>query len=261
MAFIIGGHPRSGTTMLFRLLHHHPEIGITGEFKCFSRLDNRFPAYFPGLERKWYRRGFIRRTGRNAPWKYRLQSGVFLWRYCLLLALRVGYRPITAKDVEAVLHQMFHKPVVGDKYPRYVFRLDKLSAIPDLKRVMIYRDGRDVVSSFLYKIRTAWKDLRVAQTENTATRIAERWVESVENIERYRESLLVIRYEEFVRNPSPTILSLGDYLGVEPAGFSFKRVHDNSIGKFRSGLTSEELRDVMAVAGDTLDRLGYLGAG
>ncbi len=209
------------------------------------------------MEKKWYVRGFIRRIGRRAPWSVRFASGQFLAAYSLLLALRVGIRPVQAADVEAILQRLFGKTVVGDKYPRYVFRLGKLSAVPDLRRVMIYRDGRDVVSSFLYKVRTSWKNLRVANRENTARRIAERWVESIENTERYRESLFVIRYEELVRDPAPILASMASYLGVEPSGFRLGRIHDHSIGKYKSGLTAEEQNDVQEIAGATLARLGY----
>jgi hypothetical protein len=257
MAFIIGGHPRSGTTMLFRLCRDHPQIGITGEFRCFRRLDTRIPVYLRGLHWKWYNRPFLGRMGRRAPLEDRLRSGVFMLQYLLLLALRSGIRPVSAADVEWILRRLFRRPVVGDKYPRYVFQLDRLCKIPDLRRIMIYRDGRDVVSSFLYKIRTTWKNLPVARTENTARIIAGRWEESMAAIERNREKLLVIRYEEMVSNPAPFLAAMSEYLGVDPEGFRPGKIHDQSIGKYRTGLTASELEDVIETAGGTLSRLGY----
>lgn len=177
----------------------------------------------------------------------------------LLSACAAGrVRPVGAKDVEEVMRGLFHRPVVGDKYPRYVFDLDKLSGLPDLRRVMIYRDGRDVVSSFLRKVRTSWTHLQRAQREDTPSKIAKQWVESMEAIERHRDALLVIRYEDFVHDPAPILASLATYLGVDTAGFHAEKIHDRSIGKFLTGLTSDEIRDVLAVAGGTLTRLGYL---
>jgi hypothetical protein len=258
MAFIIGGHPRSGTTMLFRLCRDHPQIGITGEFKCFRKLETRFPTYVTGLEKKWREKSFIGRLDRYPPWPYRVRSGWFLARFWLLMRLRIWRRPVRVADVEAVLRTLTGKAVVGDKYPRYVFWLKRLSSFPDLKRIMIARDGRDVVSSFLRKVRTRWRNLPVARSENTARRIAERWVEAEENIERYRNSLFVVRYEEFVRDPIPALRGMAEYLGVDPAGFRRTDIRSDSVGNFRSGLTPDEMRDVMEIAGATLDRLGYL---
>jgi LPS sulfotransferase NodH len=255
MAFIIGGHPRSGTTLLFQLFRDHPQIGITGEFHCFSRIGERMPSYAAGLRWKWYERPLLRNISRHAPWKTRLRSGTFLFRYLLFLSLRTGVRAVDLADVEAVLQHTLRKSVVGDKYPRYVFRLDMLCALPDLKRVMIYRDGRDVVSSYLKKDRAESKGLRELKT---ARQTAERWVESVEATERHRSELFVIRYEDFVRDPAPILGSLAGYLGVDPAGFRTEKIHDRSIGKHEAGLTTEELRDILAIAGGTLTRLGYL---
>jgi hypothetical protein len=258
MAFIIGGHPRSGTTMLYKLCWDHPQIGITGEFKCFRKLRTQLPVYLQAVERKWREKSFLQRIGRKTPLMLRARGGMFLAGFSMFISLRVRRRPVQVSDVEAVLRILFRKPVVGDKYPRYVFWQDRFSKFPDLKRIMIYRDGRDVVSSFMEKIRTAWKDMPIAKTENTARRIAERWVEAQENIARNRSGIYVIRYEDFVRDPAPTLAGMAEYLGVDPAGFRMSDIHAHSIGKHRGGLSADELRDVLNVAGSTLEQLGYI---
>lgn len=76
MAFIIGGHPRSGTTLLFRLCRDHPQIGITGEFKCFQNLDSPYAEYCRSIETDWRRVSFYWRIGRRAPWYFKLASGI-----------------------------------------------------------------------------------------------------------------------------------------------------------------------------------------
>jgi hypothetical protein len=121
--------------------------------------------------------------------------------------------------------------------------------------VMLYRDGRDVVSSFLKKDRA---ERLPSQPPQTARETAARWVESVDAIRRHAERLFVVRYEDFVSDPDPVLKSLAAYLGVDPAGFRSGRVHERSVGKHRTGLTPEELRDVMEVGGGTLRQLGYL---
>jgi hypothetical protein len=258
MPFMIGGHPRSGTTMLFNLCWDHPQIGITGEFKCFRKLKSLVPVYLQAVEHKWREKSFLQRIGRKTPLMLRARGGMFLAGFSMFISLRVRRRAVQVNDVEAALQLLFGKKVVGDKYPRYVFWQDRFSTFPDLKRIMIYRDGRDVVSSFLQRIRTNWKNLPIAETENNARRVAERWVEAQESIDRNRDSLFVIRYEEFVRDPAPILAGMAGYLGVDPAGFRTSAIYTRSIGKYCRELTTEELRDVMDVAGTTLERLGYI---
>jgi hypothetical protein len=257
MAFIIGGHQRSGTTMLFYLCRRHRDLGLTGEFRCFDRLDVPFAQHVQGLQTRWYRKSFLWRIGRRQPWIFKAGGGIFLTLYLSKLRATVGDRKVCARDVEETLRWIFRKPLVGDKYPRYVFKLDTLSAVPDLKRIIIYRDARDVVSSFLYMLRTKWKDFPMAKKNPTAATIAAKWVEAIGQMERNRDSLLTIRYEEFVRNPAAGIVPLAEYLGIDPEGFRIQLVHDRSIGKSEQGLTPQERSAVLEVAGKTLARLGY----
>ena len=47
--FLVAGHPRSGTTVLTRLLNTHPEVEATFELGAFERLDTPYPEYRRGL--------------------------------------------------------------------------------------------------------------------------------------------------------------------------------------------------------------------
>jgi hypothetical protein len=121
---------------------------VTGEFWCFNRINVPYKEHVGGLRSRWYDAGFIR-VRRQARIVNAAQSGLFMVRYRLhMLAYRS--RPIGVADVEAVLHRLRPgRRIVGDKYPPYVFHLDELCREPRLSRVIIYRDGRDVVSSRL----------------------------------------------------------------------------------------------------------------
>jgi len=187
----------------------------------------------------------------------RLQSGLFLFRY--LIGLRC-YRNtlIGAREVEAVLRRLFpHATIVGDKFPLYVFDLDKLVTVPDLFRVIIYRDCRDVTRSALEMSRTKWRGRRFAERLGTAEKVAREWVRAIELMERHADQVHVIRYEELVAAPQPVLEALGKYLGVDPQGFRHQRIHVTSVGKYRQGLSEHDLRDVIAIAGPTMERLGY----
>jgi hypothetical protein len=83
------------------------------------------------------------------------------------------------------------------------------------------------------------------------------WVQSIEAMERHRDHLYCIRYEDLVRQPQLELNTLAGWLGVRPDGFPAHLVHDASVGKHRAGLTPVELEQVMEVAGPTLARMGY----
>jgi hypothetical protein len=50
---------------------------------------------------------------------------------------------------------------------------------------------------------------------------------------------------------------MAEWLDVDPSGFDSERVFGSSVGSYRRGLTTKELDEVLAVAGPTLERLGY----
>jgi hypothetical protein len=83
-------------------------------------------------------------------------------------------------------------------------------------------------------------------------------VRAIEAMERNADRCHIIRYEELMANPREVLDALAGYLGVAPGGFDASIIRPTSVGKHREGLTAEELEQVMAVAGPTLERLGYL---
>jgi len=256
MAFIIGGHPRSGTTLLFRLCRDHPQIGIAGEFKCFQNLDRPFPEYWGSIETDWRHFSFFWRIGRRAPWFFKAGSGIFLARYRWQLRNRAR-AAVTAADVERALQSVFHRSVVGDKYPHYVFQLPDLVRQPLLQRIILFRDARDVVSSFMNMLRTKWKGLSWTMEFRSAGDVARQWVRAIESMEKYRDDLLVLRYEDLVRDPQPELRKMADCLGVDPAGFNIRKIHTASIGKSKRFLSEKEMGEILEIAGPAMERWGY----
>ncbi len=258
MALIIGGHPRSGTTLMTKLCNRHPDIRLTIEFQNFMKLNSSYRTHLATIRKNWYVRGMVGNGGRGAPWRVRLHSARFLASYTLRL-VPYAARPIGVVEIERVLHHLFPRArVVGDKYPRYVFNLDALTLEPNLQRIVIYRDGRDVISSMLVKIRGDWRRLPVAREFDTVEKLAEAWVRAIEAMETHRAKLYCIRYEDLIREPREQVRALAAWLDLSAGGFRYQMVRDTSIGKYRTGLTGDELDQVIAVAGPTLARLDYL---
>jgi hypothetical protein len=168
---------------------------------------------------------------------------------------------VDAPAVERAMQAVFPAArVVGDKTPHYGLLLDRVAGLPGLASLIIFRDCRDVVSSFLERVRTTWRTQSWTRDANAADRVAHCWVRYVEQMERYRGQIVTVRYEDLVREPRPVLDRLAGALGVDPAGFDAQRVasvQDSSIGKHTSGLTREELGVVMDIAGPAMGRLGY----
>lgn len=123
---------------------------------------------------------------------------------------------------------------------------------------MAYRDPRDVASSTLKMARTIWKSQLWVGILDTAEKIAHRWVKAIETMERHQKKIYIIQYEKMVQNPNPVFQELGEWLGVDPKGFPIETIQDKSIGKYKKGLTKDEIDTVLRITGPTMERLGYL---
>jgi hypothetical protein len=266
---LIGGRPRSGTTLLRDLCDVHPDITLTHEFGTFLALNEPYDVYRDKILRRWRAQRIlhcrIRRSRRSKRrlwrWAISLRGHAFAIRY---LGKIRRYRPgcIDLSAVEATLREVFPRAgIVGDKMPDYVHLLDELAPASGLSSVMIYRDCRDVTSSHLKLARTSWRNQGWIRDQDTAEKVAKLWVDALETMERHRDKIHIIRYEDLVREPRRELTALAEWLGVDPAGFperSMKSVRDNGIGKHSNGLSEQELEAVMNIAGPTMARLGYV---
>lgn len=256
-AFLIAGHPRSGTTILNRIFNTHPEVASTFEFGAFRHLGSPWPEYRDGLRIAWRRKHRpLLGVGEGTPGARRRRSRWFLARY--LLALR-GRRDgaIDLPVVREALARALGTTVVGDKLPAYVFALDELSAIAELRCVVIVRDCRAVVSSTLERVRTGWKGREWTDRFDSTRKAAANWVGAVESTERNAGRLHVLRFEDLLADRDAAIEGLGRFLDVDPAGFDASLLRPPGREKFRDTLDDEDLRAIRSVAGEAMRRWGY----
>ena len=171
MAFIIGGHPRSGTTLLNDLCNSHPDMTVTREFGNFIPVGRSYKAYRRQMLKRWRRKGLLGEWFLLSPDMARidnpplhkrgmhiLQSHVFMLSYLSKMRRYRRRQFIDVPAIEATLLSMFpNARIVGDKYPGYAFILNRLVKADRLSCLIIYRDCRDVTSSTLKKVRTDWQ--------------------------------------------------------------------------------------------------------
>jgi hypothetical protein len=76
-------------------------------------------------------------------------------------------------------------------------------------------------------------------------------------MERHREQIHIVRYEDLVHEPKRVLAPLASRLDIDPDRFPMRWLRSDRIGKHVRGLTPEELATVMRLAGPTMERLGY----
>ena len=162
---------------------------------------------------------------------------------------------------------------LGDKTPMNVFYLDDiLSTVPEAKFINLIRDGVDVVESFL----------RIGRYI-TVDSAARRWKLAIEAAESFAEknnkNIITIKYEDLVIHPRKILKSICHFLAIDysermmhcltlPKSLATEMTqkhHENAtlrltstnIGLGKSELSSEDLKKIRELVGDTLQRLGY----
>lgn len=255
-AVIIGGHPRSGTTLLNSLCNTHPDVVTTFEYRSFVALDMTLPLYLKRLGDPGKKKPILQRS--NGDKDADRETGIRFHEHMTAEMRKTTPEIVRLQDVIGIYHSAFPEArVIGDKYPRYVFHLDKLAAYADLKRVIIYRDPRDVARSALEKAGTDWKGKPFANHLDSADKVAVHWVKSMDMMERHASHIHALRYESLIHEPRSVMAALGRYLGVDPEGFMTSRIHDSGVGRHRDELTPEQIRTIEEIAGPTMRRWGY----
>jgi hypothetical protein len=281
--FIVGC-PRSGTTLLQRLLDCHPLVAVTPETHWIPRWYEKKGA--KGIKpegvvtRKLVRKllAFPRFT----------EMGIDRAELEALVEPRgtVSY----AQFVSALFDlygQKRGKRLVGDKTPGYARNLDTLHALwPAAKLVHLIRDGRDVCLSVL-----SWQRAKEWDTGQGLARFSA-WAESPLcaaalwwdwHVRLAREAgrttgtgvYIEVRYEALVADPPGECRKLCEFL-VIPYDEEMLRLYDSrakqavagdgkhpwqsitaGLRDWRSQMSPQDVELFEATAGDLLDELGY----
>ena len=262
----IFGCPRSGTTLLRDLLHAHPHLAFPTE-----------SHFIPVFSQAYGDPANAREARRLAARILRLYW-VRLWD--------VGLKPDdfshcrSYREILSHLYQTYarrqNKIRWGDKTPQYVTQIPELHAVfPDGKFIHLYRDGRDVVLS--------WLSLK-SGPRNLFT-IAETWKHSVSLGRRDGATLppgayLEVRYETLVAHPEETLQRICDFIGepFDPTVFTRAVLRRNqrrpwfgkrdfgildtqivpdNVEKWKGRMSKSQQVLFESVAGDLLQELGY----
>ena len=274
--FIVGC-PRSGTTLLKRLVDAHPQIAITPETH-------------------WITRYFEKRTGLTSEGQVTSELIPKLFEYHRFPRLEIARdeieklidpgKQISYADFVTGIFNLYAqrsgKRLVGDKTPGYVRSIPLLHALwPEARFVHIIRDGRDVCLSMLQWEKTAHTAGSIASWgEDPVSTVALWWEWQVRlgleggrplGPNLYHE----IHYNSLVERPADECAALCTFLGLPyddamlkfhegrtraDPGLSAKRAWlptTPGLRDWRSQMPAEDVERFGAAAGDLLNELGY----
>ena len=276
--FVVGC-PRSGTTLLRRMLFAHSALVITPETH-------------------WIPRCYLQRTGLDDDDRINTRLRDYLYSYEKFSNFRIPRhvtdalferRPrLTYDKFVSELFDLYgatkNKTLVGDKTPGYARHMPLLARLwPQARFLHIVRDGRDVALSVLNWKRSSrnvgrfstWQDDKIST-------IALWWESFVTAAQRDGTNLgskrfLEIRYEDLLAEPLPVCQQLCEFLALDDEAANMVDFHRGKTRKSSSGLSakkawlpltpglrnwrselpSDEIAKFEALCGDLLSRCGY----
>jgi len=254
---VMGGAPRSGTTVLRRLLDRHPHIRAGAETKLFvpaafnlEFLAGAYDIPLVELERM--------RTAATS-------QGAFIDAFAARVLKDSGKERWAEKTPQNIQHLEWIAP----RFPRAAF-------------VHIIRDGRDVVCSMRRHPDWRWVDGKWQKVlvERPLEWYARRWLDDTAAGMAWRddERYVELRYEDLVADPVTVLRAVCDGVGVAsdpswleaalaPTGAADAGqterpdyegpVSEASVGRWRADLSADERREVERLCGPRLRELGY----
>ena len=277
--FIVGV-PRSGTTLLRRMIDAHPEIAITRETHWIVDVlqgDDVVSAgspVTPHVLARLLKEERFTRMGVDTAELERLVSGEAPPSYAQFVT--------AAFDQHGATHG---KRLVGDKVPGYVTEVPTLHSLwPWARFVHVIRDGRDVCLSVLEWERAGREVTRYAAWPEDPVSVTALWWERRVRLGREAGAALAtelyyeLRYEALVADPTGECEALCVFLGVpfdqRMLTFHEGRERDDpnlsakkawrpvtaGLRDWRTEMGEEDLERFEAAAGGLLDELGYARA-
>lgn len=266
---LIFGSPRSGTSLLSRLLDSHPNIAIPFESHLFNQWRPRRRSYgdLADPARRLLLIEDIVTYGVVRDWtpQPRVEE-------VAALVGRPGFAGVATAFMEWWAREM-GKPRWGEKTPHHTLLWrDVLKAWAEAQAIIVERDPRDVALS--------WKEARFGGDH--VLPLARRWRRYQGACADIRKALpktrrIDLRYEDLVADPEAELKGIMAFLGedYDPAQLRFHEsgeawrtdarnearlqspITTRSLGRWRSRLSRSEVRLIEYAAGDMMRRRGY----
>lgn len=238
--FIVG-YMHSGTTLLRKIIGHHPDVySIRAETMFFEQLMHALPARYPDLSDdtlfEEYVRFLVKKTTFDWPPMTKAEAELEPPQYqpdeAVVRQIIAGARE--KRDYTAVFACVFGTIAAAagksrwlEKTPSHIFHVDSiLKAMPDARIIELVRDPRDVLASKKVRKQSDWSerygDAVAARMQASKgydpLRDSLGWRAAVragtEAARRHPGALLRVRYEDLVSDPEGQARRLADFLGL-----------------------------------------------
>jgi hypothetical protein len=259
--FIVGS-PRSGTTLMCKVLDRHPALAICGETH-FHQLVYRRRKAFGDLANPAKRRYLIEQYLESRPIKkLRMNTPALVEK---LSREAVSYQAMFTSMLRYYAESQ-GKPRMGEKTPRHALFLPALCEwFPDAIILHMVRDPRAAVASLQ---REPWASDSVVLN-------ARRWVtmNTAARLFRDQPGYLEVRYENLVTDPEGELKKICHWIGEEyspsvltpeadrPAGgeqaLSRRAITPARQELWRKELTPAQIAQIEWVAGENVELFGY----
>jgi Sulfotransferase family len=267
--FFIFGAPRSGTSLLSRMLDSHPRLAVPFETHIFRHFGPLLP-YYGDLSQPPSRQRLIDDILASPTIRY-FDPPLERER-----VLAVETAPTFGGVVDAIMASWAAqqgKARWGEKTPMHAFDWPLIwTSFPDARVIHLIRDGRDVAISVK----------RARHGPKTIYAAAQQWSRYVAQMRVIQGSiapknLLEVHYENLVREPECVLRAICRFL-EEDFDDGMLRFHERTnhyptdpvneanlhrpvlvrnAGKWRDEMSPRDIRIVEAVAGRDLRALGY----
>lgn len=270
--FFIFGCPRSGTSLLSKMLGAHPNLGIPGESHFYNNI---YPAVM--------RHADLAHTATRARLVLEMLRTEHIQMWVPSPSVAETLSAVTQYDFHGVVDALMTtwaksqgKMRWGEKTPQHTLCWRRiLPAFPRARVINVVRDGRDVALS--YK--------RAFFGPKHVYPLAQRWEQYLRSAEEARaflgeEAYLQVRYEDLLAHPEQELRRICSFL-EEDFNLSMLTYYESqsgrrreprnahnlclpiissNVGKWRTEMSLRELRIFEALAGSTLERYGYTRA-
>ena len=190
---LLGGHPRSGTTLLEQVVDSHPEIVSAEETDVFHN-----DTYYP--------------LRSHLPITTPILDEMEQFPTATIQKARLNY----SRRIQTFMDKPLGDRLLVDKNPTLTFLVPAMARIfPEIKFLIALRDPRDVCMSCfmqplaLHQVSSAWLTLEGTMTEYIA--LMGGWRQTMPKLPN---PVLEVRYEDMVEDLEPVARKTLDFLGV-----------------------------------------------